>query len=119
MTTVLKLTETDMKDLKKEAALDCKIIENVVYTYRLVADRVKKLGELGFEIRQQWVGSGGVGTVRKYNGCKGIQISSQTVMSRNGYVGLAYVAYPANNTLAELECDCKWRLYWVRNQLKI
>jgi hypothetical protein len=91
-----------MEKLTKDAALNCKIIDSVINAYRLVQDRVKKLRELGYVVDQQWVGSGGVGTIRAHHGMKGIQVSSTTAMVRNAPVGLAYVAYPKDDSLAEL-----------------
>lgn len=87
-----------MKKISKEAVMDCKIISDVIDGYRMVQDRVNKLSELGYEIRQQWVGTGGVGTVRSFHGKKGVQISSTTASCK--YAGLAYVAY--KDSLAEL-----------------
>lgn len=87
-----------MKKISKEAVMDCKIISDVIDGYRMVQDRVKKLTELGYEVRQDWVGSGGVGTIRAMHGMKGIQISSPTARCR--YAGLAYVAY--KDSMAEL-----------------
>jgi hypothetical protein len=55
-----------MEKLTKDAALNCKIIDSVINAYRLVQDRVKKLRELGYVVDQQWVGSGGVGTIRTF-----------------------------------------------------
>ena len=96
-----------MKKLSKDAVLDCKIISDVINGYRLVQDRVKKLTELGYYVRQDWVGSGGVGTIRAMHGMKGIQVSSTTAMSRKAPVGLAYVAY--KDSLAELPEGRRWR----------
>lgn len=87
-----------MKKLSKDAVMDCKIISDVINGYRLVQDRVNKLRELGYEVRQDWVGSGGVGTIRAMHGMKGIQVSSTTATKR--FVGLAYVAY--KDSMAEL-----------------
>ena len=87
-----------MKKISKDAVLDCKIINDVIDGYRLVQDRVKKLTELGYYVRQDWVGSGGVGTIRAMHGMKGIQVSSTTATA--GIVGLAYVAY--KDSLEEL-----------------
>lgn len=87
-----------MKKLSKDAVMDCKIISDVIDGYRLVQDRVNKLRELGYEVRQDWVGSGGVGTIRAMHGMKGIQVSSTTATKRA--VGLAYVAY--KDSMAEL-----------------
>lgn len=95
-----------MTKINKDAVLDCKIINSVICTYRLVQDRVEKLGKLGYEVRLQWVGNGGVGTIRSYYDKKGIQISSPTARCR--YAGLAYVAYPDNNSLAELPVNKSW-----------
>lgn len=89
-----------MKKLSKDAVLDCKIINDVINGYRMVQDRVKKLTELGYYVRQDWVGSGGVGTIRAKHGMKGIQVSSTTATVRNTPVGLAYVAY--KDSLVEL-----------------
>lgn len=89
-----------MKKLSKDAVMDCKIISDVIDGYRMVQDRVKKLTELGYYVRQDWVGSGGVGTIRAMHGMKGIQVSSTTATVRNAPVGLAYVAY--KDSLAEL-----------------
>lgn len=99
----------------KDAALNCKIINSVIDAYRLVQDRVNKLDELGYEIRQQWVGTGGVGTVRSYHGKKGVQISSTTASCKNVFVGLAFVAYPSDNSLAELPAGIKTWL-WLKKQ---
>lgn len=99
--------KTKMKtNISKDAVADCKIIDSVIDAYRLVQDRVKKLDGLGFYVRQQWVGSGGIGTIRKYDGVKGIQISGTTASC--AYAGLAYVAYPAGNTLSELQEGRRW-----------
>lgn len=97
-----------MTKISKDAVADCKIINSVIGTYRLVQDRVEKLSDLGFIIRQEWVGSGGVGTIRAKHGMTGIQISSTTASCRRANVGLAYVAYPANNTLSELQDGIQW-----------
>lgn len=45
-----------MKKLSKDAVLDCKIVSDVIDGYRMVQDRVKKLTELGYYVRQDWVG---------------------------------------------------------------
>ena len=108
-----------MEKFTKDAALNCKIIDSVINAYRLVQDRVKKLRELGYVVNQQWVGTGGVGTIRANHGMKGIQVSSTTAMVRNAPVGLAYVAYPKDDSLAELPVNRKWYvLSEIINHLK-
>lgn len=87
----------------EEGIADCKIIMSVMESYRLVKDRVKKLQELGYEVRQQWVSFGGIGTIRSYGGKNGMQFSSTTATC--GYKGLAYVAYPKSDSMAEFTAD--------------
>ena len=71
--------------------LDYKIAMLVVNNYRKVEERIAKLQELGYDVCPQWVGSGGVGTIRTLHHRSGVQISA--AKGGNSFVGMANVAY--------------------------
>ncbi len=75
----------------KTDSLDYKIIMLVVNHYWYVDDRVNKLKELGYSVTSEWVGSGGVGTIRKKHQQYGVQVSA--AKGGNGFVGKAYIAF--------------------------
>lgn len=72
--------------------LNYKIIKLVIDANHFVADRVSKLKSLGFDCQEIWVKSGGVGTIRRYKGSDGVQISAS--VGGNNYARKAYVAFP-------------------------
>lgn len=71
--------------------VDYNIAMLVVNNYRRVKDRIAKLEELGYDVCSQWVGSGGVGTIRTLNHRSGVQISA--ARGGNSFVGMSKVAY--------------------------
>jgi len=53
---------------------DLKNIQNVVRDYRLVSDRVEKLREIGYTVKECAMGSGGVMQVKEMKGETRIQV---------------------------------------------
>lgn len=67
------------------------IIQEVVNNNHWVKDRIAKLKEKGFTVSDEWVGSGGIGTIRTIRGNECIQISA--AVGGNNFVGKAYVVW--------------------------
>lgn len=67
------------------------IIKDVVKNNHWVKDRIAKLRANDFAVSDEWVGSGGVGTIRTIRGNECMQISA--AVGGNNFVGKAYVAW--------------------------
>ena len=83
--------QVDNKSKMISYTIDYKIIMEVVNHFWCVEERIGKLKELGYTISSEWVGSGGVGTIRKIRKQYGVQVSA--ARGGNGFVGKAFIAF--------------------------